>query len=320
MTVRVNGHWPVNLGDATIYLTAVALLAVNTALQPNFIQASNLLYVLGTALPLVFAAAAQGLVMLTSSIDLAAGSVVSVTNVLVVVLIGHGSALAVTIAIVAGVVLGTIAGLLTTLLRLPSIIVTLALSSIWSGLALYILPTPRGGLPDALGELTVGANPLWLTLALLAAWLWLARTPLGKRIYALGSSENAAYMAGVSVLRTKLIAFSISGGLLAVGAIMLSATTGGGDPLSGAAITLQTIAAAVLGGISFRGGKGSLVGAIAGAIVLALITNVVFYTGVSAFYQGVVYGALLVLALALSRFTSHRWVRLPRPSLTRSAG
>lgn len=320
MTVRVNGHWPVNLGDATIYLTAVALLAVNTALQPNFIQASNLLYVLGTALPLVFAAAAQGLVMLTSSIDLAAGSVISVTNVLVVVLIGHGSALAVMIAIVAGVVLGTIAGLLTTLLRLPSIIVTLALSSIWGGLALYILPTPRGGLPDALGKLTVGANPLWLTLALLAAWLWLARTPLGKRIYALGSSESAAYMAGVSVLRTKLIAFSISGGLLAVGAIMLSATTGGGDPLSGAAITLQTIAAAVLGGISFRGGKGSLVGAIAGAIVLALITNVVFYTGVSAFYQGVVYGALLVLALALSRFTSHRWVRLPRPSLIRSAG
>src|SRR5690242_21914253 len=125
MTVRVNGHWPVNLGDATIYLTVVVLLAVNTALQPNFIQASNLLYVLGTALPLIFAAAAQGLVMLTSSIDLAAGSVVSLTNVLVVVLIGHGSAVAVAAAILAGIAVGTIAGLLTTLLRLPSIIVTL---------------------------------------------------------------------------------------------------------------------------------------------------------------------------------------------------
>jgi ribose transport system permease protein len=320
MTFRGDGHWPINLGDATIYLTVVVLLAVNTALQPNFIQISNLLYVLGTALPLVFAAAAQGLVMLTSSIDLAAGSVISLTNVLVVVFIGHGSAVAILAAIVAGVVVGTLAGLLTTLLRLPSIIVTLALSSIWAGLALYILPTPRGGLPDSLGRLTAGSTPLWLTLALVAAWLWLARTPLGKRIYALGSNENAAYMAGISVLRTKLIVFAISGGLLALAAILLSATTGGGDPLSGTPITLQTIAAAVLGGISFRGGKGSLVGAIAGAIVLALITNVVFYTGASAFYQGVVYGSLLVLALALSRFTSHRWVRVPRPSFTRSIG
>jgi ribose transport system permease protein len=320
MTFRGNGHWPINLGDATIYLTVVVLLAVNTALQPNFIQVSNLLYVLGTALPLVFAAAAQGLVMLTSSIDLAAGSVISLTNVLVVVFIGQGSVAAIGLAIVAGVVVGTLAGLLTTLLRLPSIIVTLALSSIWAGLALYILPTPRSGLPASLGQLTTGSTPLWVTLALVGAWLWLARTPLGKRIYALGSSENAAYMAGISILRTKLIVFAISGGLLALAAIMLSATTGGGDPLSGTPITLQAIAAAVLGGISFRGGKGSLVGAIAGAIVLALITNVVFYTGASAFYQGVVYGALLVLALALSRFTSHRWVRVPRPSFTRSIG
>ncbi|HXA63368.1 MAG TPA: ABC transporter permease [Streptosporangiaceae bacterium] len=320
MTFRGNGHWPINLGDATIYLTVVVLLAVNTALQPNFIQVSNLLYVLGTALPLVFAAAAQGLVMLTSSIDLAAGSIISLTNVLVVVFIGQGSVVAIGLAIAAGVVVGTLAGLLTTLLRLPSIIVTLALSSIWAGLALYILPTPRSGLPASLGQLTTGSTPLWVTLALVGAWLWLARTPLGKRIYALGSSENAAYMAGISILRTKLIVFAISGGLLALAAIMLSATTGGGDPLSGAPITLQTIAAAVLGGISFRGGKGSLVGAVAGAIVLALITNVVFYTGASAFYQGVVYGVLLVLALALSRFTSHRWVRVPRPSFTRSIG
>lgn len=320
MTFQRNGHWPINLGDATIYITVVVLLAINTALQPNFIQVSNLLYVLGTALPLVFAAVAQGLVMLTSSIDLAAGSIISLTNVLVVVLIGHGSLAAIAVAILAGVAVGTLAGLFTTLLRLPSIIVTLALSSIWAGLALYILPTPRSGLPGSLSQLTAGSTPLWLTLALVVAWLWLARTPLGKRIYALGANENAAYMAGISVLRTKLIVFAISGGLLALAAIMLSATTGGGDPLSGTPITLQTIAAAVLGGISFRGGKGSLVGAVAGAIVLALITNVVFYTGASAFYQGVVYGVLLVLALALSRFTSHRWVRIPRTSFTRSIG
>lgn len=306
------GGQSITLSSLTIYVVLVALLIVNTILEPSFIQPSNLFYVLGTAMPLIFASVAQGIVILTSSIDLATGSIVSLVNILVVVLIGHGSLFAIVMAVLAGVAMGLVAGLIITRLRLPAIIVTLALSYVWAGIALYVLPTPRGGLPDWFQTLLTGSRPLWIVIALILLWLWFSRTTQGKRIYAIGANESASYMSGIPILRTRLLVFGISGFLLALSALSLSATTGGGDPLSGSALTLQAIAAAILGGISFRGGSGSLIGAVAGAIVLALITNLVYYTGASAFYQGVVYGMLLILALSLARITGNRTVVLPR--------
>lgn len=306
----------IRFGDLTIYGVLVALLVINTILEPTFIQPSNLYYVIGTAMPLIFASAAQGLIILTSSIDLSVGSAVSLVNVIVVVTIGHGSVVAIGLAIGAGMAMGLVAGLITTQLRLPPIIVTLALSSVWAGLALYVLPTPRGGLPDWFQTILSGSRPVWIVVVLAVAWLWFARTRVGRHVYAVGSNESASYMGGIPVVRTRVAVFIIAGALLALSALSMSATTGGGDPLSGAALTLQSIAAAVLGGISFKGGSGSLIGAVAGALVLALITNVVYYTGASAFYQGVVYGLLLIAALSLSRFTTDRTarVRVPRRS------
>jgi ribose transport system permease protein len=300
-------------GDLTIYGVLVALLVVNTILEPTFIQPSNLYYVIGTAMPLIFASCAQGLIILISSIDLSVGSVVSLVNVIVVVMIGHGSATAIVLAIGAGMVMGLVAGMITTQLRLPAIIVTLALSSVWAGLALYVLPTPRGGLPSWFQSILAGSRPFWILLALVVAWLWFSRTRVGRHVYAVGANEPASFMGGIPIVRTRLTVFVIAGGLLALTALSMSATTGGGDPLSGAALTLQSIAAAVLGGISFKGGSGSLVGAIAGALVLALITNLVYYTGASAFYQGVVYGLLLIAALSLSRVTANRTARVRIP-------
>jgi len=301
-------------GDLTIYAVLVALLVINTILESTFIQPSNLYYVIGTAMPLIFASAAQGLIILISSIDLAVGSVVSLVNVIVVVSIGDGSAVAILLAIGAGMAMGLVAGLITTQLRLPAIIVTLALSSVWAGLALYVLPTPKTGLPPWFQTILSGTRPVWILLLLIVAWLWFSRTRVGRHVYAVGANETASYMGGIPVMRTRLTVFLIAGALLAFSALSMSATTGGGDPLSGAALTLQSIAAAVLGGISFKGGSGSIVGAVAGAIVLALITNLVYYTGASAFYQGVVYGLLLIASLSLSRFTANRTarVRIPR--------
>lgn len=300
-------------GDLTIYGVLVALLVVNTILEPTFIQPANLYYVIGTAMPLIFASAAQGLVILISSIDLAVGSVVSLVNVIVLVMIGHGSPIAILLAIGSGMAMGLAAGLITTQLRLPAIIVTLALSSVWAGLALYVLPTPRGGLPLWFQSVLAGSRPVWILLVLIAAWLWFSRTRVGRHMYAVGANEPASYMGGIPVVRTRLTIFVIAGALLALSALSMSATTGGGDPLSGAALTLQSIAAAVLGGIAFKGGSGSLLGAIAGALVLALITNLVYYTGASAFYQGVVYGLLLIVALSLSRLTANRTARVRIP-------
>lgn len=306
MTARSTRGYSIRLSDLTIYAVLIALLVVNTILQPNFIEPMNLYYLLGTAMSLIFASAAQGMVILISSIDLANGSVISLVNVLVVTLIGHGSVVAICLAILAGMAMGLVAGLITSLLRLPAIIVTLALSSVWAGLALYVLPTPKGGLPDWFQGVLTGSKPLWILVGMVALWQWFSRSSKGKHVYAIGANESAAYMSGVPILSTRLLVFGIAGVLLALSALALSAKTGGGDPLSGVSLTLQSIAAAVLGGIHFKGGSGSIVGAIAGAIVLALITNVVYYTGASAFYQGVVYGLLLILALSLSRLTGDR--------------
>jgi ribose transport system ATP-binding protein len=265
--------------------------------------------------PLFLVAMAQSVVMLTGGIDLAVGQMMSLATVVLATQMYDtplSKVTAVAIVLIGGGLLGLFTGSIVTFIRLPAIIVTLATSFIWAGWALFVLSVPGGHLPvsfaqDFTGRLG-GVIPTTLaTLALvLVLWKWIKTTPLGLGIYAVGDNARGAFLSGVPVRRARIAAYIIAGVMTAIAGIGLSAYAATGDPLIGAPFTLASIAAAVLGGISFFGGQGQLKGTIAGALTLGLMTQVLFISGLSPAYQRVIYGAVLVVALGIKAFATYR--------------
>jgi ribose transport system permease protein len=149
-----------------------------------------------------------------------------------------------------------------------------------------------------------------MTLAVLAlvllAWKLIKTTPLGLNIYAVGDNARGAFVSGVPVRLARIAAYIIAGVMTAIAGIGLSAYAATGDPLIGVPFSLASISAAVLGGISFFGGQGQLKGAVAGALTLGLMTQILFISGLSPAYQRVIYGAVLVVALGIKAFATYR--------------
>lgn len=308
----------VEMSDLLIWIILAVLVAVNVFFQPNFLTLGNLQFVFSSSLVLLFAAAAAGYVMLIAEIDLSIGAVMTLVNVLIATLTPSNPWLAIGLGLAVGVLCGLVSGSLVAFIRLPSIIVTLAMSTIWSGIALFIMSRPGGAVPYEFSSWMYSPLPIIVTAVLAAATIWFAHTSAGRRVYGLGSDELGAFLSRISLPGTKLLVFGIAGLLLGFGGIALCGITSVGDPLSGQSYTLKAITAAVLGGISFAGGRGLIPGALAGALALTLITNVTQFAGVSSFYQGIVDGGLLILSLALSRVVTGKWIPLGRP-LARSS-
>jgi ABC-type sugar transport system ATPase subunit/ribose/xylose/arabinose/galactoside ABC-type transport system permease subunit len=265
--------------------------------------------------PLFLASMAQSVVMLTGGIDLATGQMMSLaTVVLATQMYDSGGSMikALLIVLVGGGLLGVFTGGIVTLIRLPAIIVTLATSFIWAGWALFVLSVPGGHLPRSFSGGFIGqiGNAIPVTLIVLAVvlivWKWIKTTPLGLAIYAVGDNSRGAFVSGVPVKIAQISGYIIAGVMTAIAGIGLSAYAGTGDPLIGAPYTLASIAAAVLGGISFFGGEGQLKGTVAGALTLGLMTQVLFISGLSPAYQRVIYGAVLIVALGIKAFAAYR--------------
>jgi ribose transport system permease protein len=258
---------------------------------------------------------AQSVVMLTGGIDLATGQMMSLaTVVLATQMYGSGGSMikALLIVMVGGGLLGVFTGGIVTLIRLPAIIVTLATSFIWGGWALFVLSVPGGHLPRSFASGFIGqiGNAIPVTLIVLAVvlivWKMIKTTPLGLGIYAVGDNPRGAFVSGVPVKIAQISGYIIAGVMTAIAGIGLSAYSGTGDPLIGTPYTLASIAAAVLGGISFFGGEGQLKGTVAGALTLGLMTQVLFISGLSPAYQRIIYGAVLIVALGIKAFAAYR--------------
>ncbi len=253
----------------------------------------------------------QGLVILTGGIDLSVGPLVCLTNSLAATLPRESSpnatmALTAIIVLGAGALAGMLNGLLVAYGRLQPIIVTLATSSIFSGLALYIRPNPGGFVPFSYVDLLTGqingTVPRSLILLGLIVLLWFIfrRTRLGTRIYAIGGNEGAAYMSGVDVARTKVAAYTLAGLASAVAGLFFTAQTATGDALAGNVYTLNSIAAVVIGGALLLGGVGSFIGTIAGAYILSIIPSILYFYHVNSFYQSLFQGLIIILAVSLA--------------------
>jgi ribose transport system permease protein len=294
------------------YGILAALLIIYHEKAPRFTE-REMRSIANQGMTLSIASLGQTVVVLTGGIDLSVGPMVSLTNSAVSRMGGvenptTWTVKAVALATLIGAAGGLINGILVAYGRLQPIIVTLATGSIYSGFALYLRPNPGGEVPfeyvDKLTGLWRGRFPdsLFLLAALIGCWLIFRKTKLRTRIVAIGSSQGAAYMSGVNVARTKVIAYTASGIASGFAGLFLTAQTASGDANAGNVYTLNSIAAVVLGGSSLAGGAGSFIGSIAGSYVIAIIPSVLLFFKVSAFYQSFFQGLILLAAVSLGAF------------------
>jgi len=297
----------------------LAFLALTKFLQPTY-GAAGLQGLAISILPIAFAAVAQAIVVIAGGIDLSVGSIMALASVTSAVLMkGESDLFAVGVVVgvlLLGLLVGTINGSLIVATRVPDIVVTLAMSFVWAGTALVILNTPGGGAAPWLMEIISGsvASPwvpkslIVLTVIVVVVWVPLRRSSLGLALYAIGSSPLAAFRSGVSIGRTKIIAYALTGFFSALGGIALTATGGVGAPVPGS-YTLQSVAAIVLGGVSLAGGRGGVLGPIIAVIVLALVRTDLFFGGVDPNWSTAIQGAILIAVVMFGSLVSMRRVR-----------
>lgn len=314
-------HWlvqntPLVLSFAILAMTAAAWAFFYYRQLGRLPDGFDATQVTNSSLPLVFAALGQSFVVLTRGLDLSVGGTISLSTAVIAQSMtdAPGSILFWSVAVLLlGASAGLVNGLLVARARLAPILVTLATLSILQGLAILVLPSPGGLVPEQLTTLLTNRSaPTGLVFVGLAvlAWFVFRRSSLGEHIFALGNDESAARAHGVPVTRAKVLAYVLSGTCAATAGLFLAATTTSGDATIGNPFVLTSIAAVVIGGISFFGGRGSAVGAIAGAFVLGLIVNVLFFAGINPLYQSLYEGLFLIFAvllgLAASRLSQGR--------------
>ncbi len=295
------------------------MLIATTALKPTF-GPFDLETLAKGALPLALAACAQAIIVISGGIDLSIGAMMALANVTAALLmkeLGDGPAVGVVVLVLAmGLAMGAINGALVVITRVPDIVVTLAMSFVWAGAALLVLPRPGGNAADWLQDLADGFLLTdWLPRAFLVlvvvvaiVWIPLRGSKLGLSIYAIGSDRLAAFRSGIDVSRTRIGAYAIGGLFAASGGLALTMTTGIGTPTTGL-YTLQAVAAIVLGGVSLAGGRGGLVGPIAAAYILGLIRLDLVLLGVDPNYSVVVQGSIMILVVMVGGFVTLRRAR-----------
>jgi ribose transport system permease protein len=303
---------------ALLGLLAV-LLVFTKLIQPTYgvagIQGLGI-----SVLPLGFAAVAQAVVVIAGGIDLSIGSMMALTSVIAATqmenqgdLYGVGVVVGV---LVLGLILGAVNGSLVVATRVPDIVVTLAMSFVWAGFALLVTAAPAGSASQWLTDLVIGPflNP-WipksavvLLVIVAVVWIPVSRSRLGLSIYAVGSNQLAAFRSGVSVGRTKVAAYMLTGLLTAVAGLALTASTTIGTPVPGP-YTLESVAAVVLGGVSLAGGRGGLFGPIVAVVVLQLIQNDMTFLSFDPNYALVTQGVILIGVLILGTVIQLRRAR-----------
>ena len=263
------------------------------------------------ALPLAFAAMAQSVVIISGGIDLSVGSLISLVNVVsakyMVDMSLRNALLFGALLLVGSAAAGAFTGSLIVLSRVPDIVVTLAMLFVWAGVALEILQIPGGGAPQSYLQLATGhwwsqwipSGLVILLLGFAVFWLPLRWVRPGLALYSVGSNRNAAYLSGVGVARTRIFAYALGGLFAGLAGLALTATSGIGDPNAGQYYTLNSVAAAVLGGVLLVGGVGGLIGPIAAAFVVTLVKTMLILKGVDQNWAQVIQGSLIIVVVLI---------------------
>lgn len=296
---------------------SLALLFVALSIaSPYFLTATNLASVIRQTAVINIMALGMTLVIVSGGIDLSVGSILAFSGVIgTMTMVSEGSvALGILAGVVAGALWGCANGLMISRLKLPPFIVTLGTLGIVRGLTLVVSGgLPVVGLPKEhgyLGEGTIGPVPFVLVILLACAALThfgLRSTRLGRYTYAIGSNEAAAIYAGIPVDRCKVVIYALCGLLSGIAGMIETSRLMTGQPTAGISYELQVIAAVVIGGGSLTGGEGTVIGTLIGAFIMGLLSNGSDLLGVNPYWQQVIIGAVIILAVALDEARKRRF-------------
>jgi ribose transport system permease protein len=300
-----------NAWTVGVYVLLALMFGYERIIHTTAFGAYDLQSVVDPTVPLAMAAMGQAVVVLAGGIDLAVGPLMSLSNVIAaqaMVDAGFPASLGISLLLLLlGALIGAVTGVVIGVTRVPDIIVTLATGTIWTGLAIQIMPTPGGGVPGEFSNLLTGgvrgsgfpAGVLVIALAVLVLWLPVRLTRPGLALYALGSNRTAAFLSGVSVFRARALAYALGGTFAVLGGLALTAGTQNGSAHAGDQYTLNSVAAIVIGGVALTGGRGGMAGPIAAAFILNLLSSILGFLNVNPNYSQVIQGVVVVEAVMI---------------------
>jgi len=293
----------------------IALLALCVALaflSSDFLSVGNVLDVMRQVSINAIISFGMTFAILLGGIDLSVGSILAVSSVLIALLLKahYPAPLATLIGVLCGATMGSMNGLLITKGRMAPFIATLGTMTLLRGMALVLSKgSPISGFSsDFFSWLGAGylarVIPLpvvWMLLLFVVFWFVLDRSVFGRHVYATGGNTEAARLSGIRTDRVQIVAYTISGAMAAVAGVILTSRLDSAQPTAGAGYELDAITAVVLGGTSLAGGRGWIFGTLVGALLIGVLNNGLNLMGVSAFYQQVIKGTVILLAVLLDR-------------------
>jgi ribose transport system permease protein len=301
----------INVQEVGIYGAAILIFAIFGILNNNFLTPGNLRDIAVAASINAIIGLGVTFVIITGGIDLSVGSIASVVGIISATLMtanGVSPFLALIIGIAAGLACGVVNGLLITRLKLPPFIATLGTMSIFQGLA-YVTTDgkPVYNIPQEFILMLnsyIGGVPVMVVIVAVVGilcWLLLRRTVFGENVIAVGGSEETAWLSGIRVNRVKVMVYALSGGLAGLAGLILVARINAAQTEGGSPYLLTAIAAAVIGGANLMGGEGRIAGTLVGALILGALTNGLVLLNVPSFYEQIVTGSVVVIAVALDQ-------------------
>ncbi|AOZ89082.1 ribose ABC transporter permease [Bacillus xiamenensis] len=294
------------------FLGLIILVAIVSILNPAFLEPLNILNLLRQISINALIAFGMTFVILTGGIDLSVGAILALSSALTAgfIVSGMDPILAIIVGCIIGAILGMVNGLLITKGKMAPFIATLATMTIFRGLTLvYTDGNPITGLGSNYAFQLFGRGyflgipvpAITMLLTFIVLWVLLHKTPFGRRTYAIGGNEKAALISGIKVPRVKIMIYSLAGFMSALAGAILTSRLNSAQPTAGTSYELDAIAAVVLGGTSLSGGRGRIVGTLIGVLIIGVLNNGMNLLGVSSFYQSVVKGIVILIAVLLDR-------------------
>lgn len=299
-----------------LFLAFLVMVVVLSLISDRFLTTSNIINVLRQISVNAIIAFGMTVVIIGAGIDLSVGSLLALVGVVAALLVTTTNLpvlLVLLIALGVGAALGLFNGIVIGYAGVAPFIVTLAGLTIFRGVTLVLTDgKPVSGLPPIFGQLGYGTflkvpMPIWIMLGvLLVSHVLLRHTAIGRAIYAVGGNVEAARLSGIPVRRILTFTYVYSGFATAIAALVLTGRLNSAQPTAGQAFELDAIAAVVVGGTSLFGGRGSVWGTLVGALIIGVINNGMNLLNVSSFYQQIVKGGVILLALLVDRVLSNR--------------
>ncbi|AMX00973.1 ribose ABC transporter permease [Rummeliibacillus stabekisii] len=293
-------------------LGLLLIIIIISFMSPSFLTATNIFNVLRQVSISALIAFGMTFVILTGGIDLSVGSTLALTGAISAGLLAGGMnpLLAMFIGLLLGALLGAINGVIIAKGKVAPFIATLATMTIFRGLTLvYTDGKPVSGLGDSQAFQLFGKGYLFgipvpvvtMIVAFIVLYFILKQTTFGRRVYAIGGNEEASRLSGINVDRITIAVYALTGMLAALSALILTSRLNSAQPTAGQSYELDAIAAVVLGGTSLTGGRGWIFGTLVGALIIGVLNNGLNLIGVSSFFQQVVKGIVILIAVLLDR-------------------